>query len=217
MAKVANVLIGKSSGSVGGTTFSSWKGINVLKAKPTVVANPQTDKQTAQRAAFSYLVALYRTIAAVVLLGFKEMAVKKSQFNAFQSANLKGAFDLSAPPAATIIPESVMISKGTIAITEIAELTADDNEKELSFSFSDQANLPGQSLTDIPILVVFNETKATWVAAVIDATRAAGGVVYDYPVNWEVDDTLHIYVGFVNADGSKASDSVYATTDIIIP
>lgn len=34
MARVQNTLIGRASGSVGGATFTTWKGINVLKSKP---------------------------------------------------------------------------------------------------------------------------------------------------------------------------------------
>ncbi|QIA08259.1 DUF6266 family protein [Draconibacterium halophilum] len=215
MAKVANVLIGKSSGSVGGTTFSSWKGINVLKAKPTVVANPQTDKQKAQRAAFSFMVGLYRTLVAVIVIGFKELAVKKSQFNAFQSANLKAAFDLSAPPAATLLPAEVSISKGTIADTPIDTVVASEAANTVVFNYADTANDPGQSAGDKPLMVVFNETKEEWTCKVGAATRGDGTDSLPMLEGWEEADVLHCYLGFSSVDGDTASDSQYKAGAIV--
>jgi hypothetical protein len=209
MAKVANVLIGKTSGSVGGTTFSSWKGINVLKSKPTVVANPQSDKQTAQRTAFSAMVAMYRVLVAILSIGFKEMAVKMSAFNAFTSVNLKNAFDLSSPPTATFEPENLLISKGTITDTEITDVVASDAAGTIVFSYPDTAGLPGQSASDKPLMVVFNETKNAWTSKVGTATRADGTDNLAIPDGWEVADVLHCYLGFANSAGDSASDSAY--------
>src|SRR5574344_1175407 len=89
MAIVQNTLIGKASGSVGGTTFTSWKGKNVLKSKPAQVANPRTAAQTAQRTKFIGAVASYRQMAPVVQQGFAGLAVGKSAYNAYASENIK--------------------------------------------------------------------------------------------------------------------------------
>ena len=64
MARVQNTLIGKSSGSVGGATFSTWKGINVLKSKAITVANPKTVGQLTQRNRMTLMVSIFRLIAS---------------------------------------------------------------------------------------------------------------------------------------------------------
>lgn len=215
MAKVANVLIGKASGSVGGTTFSSWKGINVLKSKPTIVANPQTDAQKAQRAAFAYLVAVYRIMVAVLQLGFKEMAVKQSAFNAFTSHNVKEAMDTSNPPTATFTPANFKISKGTISDTTMTSVVADKSDGTVLFTFPNTAALPGQSATDKPIMAVYNEDKDEWISGVGASTRNTGSDSLAIPVGWLAGETLHCYCGFVDAAGASASDSVYNTLDIV--
>lgn len=215
MAKVANVLIGKASGSVGGTTFSSWKGINVLKSKPVIVANPQTDAQTAQRVAFAFIVAVFRIMVGVLQLGFKEMAVKMSAFNAYSSHNLKAAMDLSSPPTATFVPANFKISKGTISDTVIGGVAADKSDGTVVFTYANTANLPGQSATDKPVIAVYNEDKDEWTSKVETAVRTTGAGSIAIPSTWVAGDTLHLYVGFVDAAGAKASDSVYATTDIV--
>lgn len=215
MAKVANVLIGKSSGSVGGTTFSSWRGINVLKSKPTIVANPRTDAQLAQRAAFSFIVAVFRIMVGILQLGFKEMAVKMSAFNAYSSHNLRNAMDLSSPPTATFKPADFKISKGTISDTAISGVAADKSDGTVVFTYANTASLPGQSATDKPVIAVYNEDKDDWTSKVETDPRSTGAGEIAIPSAWEVGDTLHLYVGFVDAAGAKASDSVYATTDIV--
>ncbi len=215
MAKVANVLIGKASGSVGGTTFSSWKGINVLKSKPTIVANPQTDAQMVQRAAMSYIVAVFRIMVAVINLGFKEMAVKKSAYNAFTAENVKNAMDLSNPPTPTFQPANFKISKGTISDTAMTSVAADKSDALITFTFPSSAALPGQSATDKPLMAVFNEDKLSWASGVGTGTRNDGSSTLAIPAAWLTGDTLHCYCGFVNAAGASASDSVYNTVDIV--
>jgi hypothetical protein len=209
MAKVANPLIGKTSGSIGGVTFSSWKGVNVAKSKPTVVANPQSDAQVAQRAAFSLLVSLYRAMVSILVIGFKELAIKKSEFNAFVSQNLKNAFDLSSPPTATFVPASFMISKGTITDTPITSVVADVSDGDITFTYPTTATAPGQSATDKPVMAVYNATKEEWTNGVGTATRADGTDTLAIPATWEDADVIHSYLGFVNAAGDAASDSVY--------
>jgi hypothetical protein len=206
MAVTSNVLIGKTSGSVGGTTFSSWKGINVLKSKPTIVANPNTDAQKVQRAAMAYIVAIYRIMVAVLSLGFKEMAVGKSAFNAFTSQNVKNAMDLSSPPTPTFTPTTFKISKGTISDTAMSSVVADKSEATVLYTFPSTAALPGQSATDKPIMSVFNETKLDWTSGVGVGTRSTGTSSVAIPAAWDVADILHCYCGFVSASGASASD-----------
>lgn len=211
MATVSNPLIGSTSGSVGGVTFSKWKGINVIKSKPTVVADPKSDKQKAQRAAFAFMVTIYRLMVAVIVLGFKEMAIKKSAFNAFTSVNLKNAFDYSAPPSATLIPANLLISKGTISNTAIDDFEIDFTAKTAMLAFANAANLPGQSLSDKPIFAAYNATKEDWISGVGGVTRETGELEISIPDNWVAGNEVHFYLGFVNADGSSSSDSVHVT------
>jgi hypothetical protein len=209
MATVQNPLIGSASGSVGGVTFSKWKGINVIKSKPTVVGNPQSDAQMAQRAGFSFMVAAYRLMVAILVLGFKELAIKKSAFNAFVSVNLKNAFDFTTAPLATFLPANLLISKGTITDTAITSVVASDGAGTIVFNYPDTNALPGQSATDVPLMAVWNEDKEEWANGVGAATRADGSDSIAIADGWEVADVLHCYLGFTNVAGDSASDSDY--------
>ncbi|MDA3879128.1 MAG: DUF6266 family protein [Prolixibacteraceae bacterium] len=216
MTVVSNPLIGKSSGSVGGVTFTSWKGINVIKTKPAVVANPKSDKQTAQRAAFSSIVSIYRVMVSILVLGFKELAIKKSTFNAFVSVNLKNAYNVSAPPAADLVASEIVISKGTISATPLDSAMLSAGAGTAIFDFDPAGGLPGQSASDKPLMAVFNETQGEWLSGVGTATRADGSDTLDIPATWLEADTFHAYLGFTNIAGDQASDSDHFTDSISV-
>lgn len=92
MAVTQNPIIGRARGSVATTTFTTWKGLNVIKAKPITVANPSTAGQVRQRGRLRFISRLASRIAPVVRRNFALLAVGKTAFNAFSQANFQ-AFD----------------------------------------------------------------------------------------------------------------------------
>lgn len=50
MAKINHILFGQGKGKVGGLVLQRYEGLNVVREKPISVKNPQSTKQTAQRA-----------------------------------------------------------------------------------------------------------------------------------------------------------------------
>lgn len=215
MAIVSNVLIGKASGSVGNATFSTWKGKNVLKEKAASVANPNTDPQKMRRSALTQIVAIFRLISAVAVLGFKKQAIGKSAFNAFSGTALKNSFNYTAPPAATFVPADLLISKGTISSTEISSVTADRSNDNIVFVYPEDISGPGQSLSDIAIMACYNTTRSQWASSNLANTREDGSSEIAMPSAWQTGDALVVYLGFYNAASGESSDSVNTTATIV--
>lgn len=208
MAIVQNTLIGRSRQSVGGTTFSTWKGLNVLKSKPITVANPDSDAQKMRRSALRQVVAIFRLIPAAVNAGFKKLAVHMSPYNAWSSVNLKNAFDYSAPPDATFDPANFLISKGTISPTPITANTNTNGSPTSTITYPTTTADPGQSASDLTIAVVYNVTQGTWGVAVGTALRSAGTVDVTMPANFVTGNAIVAYLGFYNELSGESSDSV---------
>lgn len=213
MAVVQNTLIGKSRQSVGGTTFSTWKGINVLKSKPTAVANPKTDLQLMQRSALQQTVSLYRVISAVVKRGWRKFAIQKSEYNAFASNTLKNAFNFSVPPVATLGAEDLMITNGSISTgNESFEATV-ISAASMRVEWSD--SLSGNQAATDEVQVVIMSSDATRVKAIIidKKTRAMSTVTLVPLAGEEFEAGDVVLVGFVRPDYSDASpgSSVIAT------
>lgn len=208
MARVQNTLIGKSSGSVGGATFSTWKGINVLKSKAISVANPKTVAQQTQRNRMALMVAIFRSISIAVVAGFKTLAIGKSEYNAFVSANIQDAVSVGIPPQVEIDQNKLLVSKGTIGITPINVLSSANGSDAISISWN--ANNPiGGAATDVPYVVIYNATQDTWEAFATADTRADGATIVQSTEDNVTGDFINAYLFFKSADSDEVSDSFH--------
>lgn len=213
MSVVQNPLIGRARQKLGGTVFTTWKGINVIKGKPLTVANPKTDGQLMRRSALTQIVEIGRKIAGAINFGFKEQAVRKSAFNAFVGYCLKNAFNYSSPPTATVVPADILVSQGTISATPIAALTAVSGTDIAKFTWSAANLAPGQSNADEALCALFNQTTGEWLAPQsVAATRLDEEASFNCPDGFfSAGNTVRGYLFFYNATNRKSSDSVNTT------
>lgn len=209
MSIVQNVLIGRSKNKIGNAVFTTWKGKNVLKSKPLTVENPRTDAQLMRRDAMTKIVAFYRSIAGIVFLGWKQLAIGKSEYNAFVSYNLLNAFDYSTPPTASFLPEDVLISKGTIAPAPISTVTTSNGTATVTVTWPTTAALPGQAVTDKALIVVNNKDTGESAQSVGLIARSVGTATLTLGANNTTGDEINVYLGFYNSTDGKASDSIY--------
>lgn len=213
MAKVQNTLIGRASGSVGGATFTTWKGINVLKSKPESVANPRTLGQISQRNRLSIMVAVYRLIALAISIGFKTRAVGKSAYNAFVSANITVATSVDASGNATLNYGALKVSLGTIGSTAITSINATAGDPDVEINFNNSVNPIGGAQNDVAYAVVYNDATQTWETA--SANIRADGTVDISLVNLPVSGrNLECYLFFKSDNDADTSDSVHLQKSI---
>lgn len=204
-----NTLIGKTRRSIGNVTFSTWKGINIMKSKPITVANPRTDKQQQQRDAQKQMVFLARNISAAIKLGFNQLAIGMSAYNAFLSYNLKNAFDMSQPPVATLDPLKLLVSKGTIASTPIVNIVATAGEMGGTITMQGGALQPGQSLSDQLCLVFIDWNSFNYSTVINLGTRAQNGHTFSLSTSFNYGTEIIVYAFYVSADGKRSSTSVW--------
>jgi hypothetical protein len=215
MAITSNPLIGAAKQKMGGAVFSTWKGKYVLKTKPASVANPKTPAQVAQRSAMTQSIAILRLTPLQIKRGFKKLAVGKSEANAFISSILKTGFDFSVAGVATLVPTSVLFSKGTISPTPILTIVADRSLNNVDFTFSSVANDESQALLDKTVKGVYNSTQDEWVFDSFPNDRQDGNAGVEMPAGWAIGDTVIGYLGFYNETTGNSSDSLNASTTII--
>jgi hypothetical protein len=209
MSLVSNPLIGRAKQSMGGATFTTWKGLQVLKNKATSVANPKSEGQINQRARLSALVAIFAFLSAVVKKGFKEMAVGMSEFNGFTSANLKNTAVSAAGGVASVSWGDLLISKGSMPSTPIEAVTAENGDSIVQLDFSTALSAPQFSANDKTLVAVYNYTKQEWGTAVGSETRDQGAVQVSMPSNLVTGNVLKVYLGFYNELTGKVSTSTF--------
>jgi hypothetical protein len=209
MSLVSNPLIGRAKQSMGGATFTTWKGLQVLKNKATTVANPQTEGQINQRARLAILVRMFSFVSAVVKQGFKEMAVGMSEFNGFTSANLKNSAITASGGVATVSYPDLLISKGSLPTTPITSVTAENGDSSALIVFPSALSNPQFSAADKVLAAIYNSTKDEWGTAIGTELRSNGDIEVTMPSNLVTGNALKVYLAFYNTSTGKVSTSEF--------
>lgn len=206
MAVPQNTLIGKTKQSVGNATFTTWKGINVLKSKPVSVANPRTQGQVNQRQKMSNFVAFYRKNAAIFNAGFRQQAVKQSAYNAAASTNMTN-FSIGDDPA--VIFDNIELletGKGSLypAPITVATATAAGNSATVNWDdtpFADQLN------SDKAYVLILGDDGVTLGQGLASSSRADGNIIVNNLDQIQLGDTIYAYLFFVQTSTGKVSNS----------
>ena len=84
---INSLLIGKGKGSAGNVTVNQLKGQTILKQKASMVANPRTEAQVAQRDMVSRAVCFWQLFGNVLKSGWTSLLPFCSEYNTFVSTN----------------------------------------------------------------------------------------------------------------------------------
>lgn len=204
-----NPLIGRARKSFANNVFTTYKGLNVVKAKPLSVANPNTEKQQVFRNAQKKIVELYRAAAAVVKLGFQQTANPLSPYNAFVSYNRLNAFEYSTPPNPSLLPAEVLFSKGSMTPTEMTSVVLDESDGTAELTWNTAAEDASQNANDTLSVVILNGNDESFVSGVNTAIKRSAGTASLNVAGIEEGVTYNVYTFFASSTEKKSSDSYF--------
>ena len=206
MGKIKQGILGGFSGKVGNVIGTSWKGISVVKVMPQSVANPQTTAQVNQRNALSFAVAFATQILANFIKPcWDRFAQGMSGYNDFISSNI--ALFTSQVPSN---PAALIASKGKLSTAEsfTFSITSANNA-----TFSHTNGIAGaydqDSDTQFVMAFVEETGKAFAVNTGLNRTVLGPTVINNFNLDAEVGNTVHAYLVFRSADGTKVSPAAY--------
>jgi hypothetical protein len=206
MGKISQGILGGVSGKVGNVVGGSWKGIDYLRILPASVANPRTPAQMDQRSKFITVINFLQPIKDFIRVGFKNYAVKMTQFNSAMSYNVKNAITGEYPDY-TIDYTKALVSRGGLA--PALNGTASSTVAGLvSFEWDDNSGDGNAQSSDKALLVVHNPAKNEAVFILDGVNRVTGVQEVTVPDNYS-GDTVHAYIGFISEDGASVSNSKY--------
>jgi len=205
MAIVQNTLIGRTRQSVGGTTFSKWKGSNVLRSKASSVKNPKTDGQVSNRAQMTGIVAYARAILFFIQLGLNEVSKNMSQYNSFVKFN-KGLIDFSTGVITAGRETEIVATKGSLEplknfVCSAAMTTG------LQIEWDTIGYNPLTSMTDTILCYVYNKNTQELTGYITAATRANGTI--NITKTFNSGDELVVFGGVTKVGNTKQSDSKF--------
>lgn len=203
--KTSSILFGTLRGSAGNLTAGKWKGINYVKEKAQVVANPKTAPQQKQRAKFSFLIGLSRTLLSFIQQSFKEAAVKKTTSNAFVKANMPA---LSGMTDTTIVVSApaLTFSSGTLAPVASPAVTS-TTASSANIEWEDNSNGNSALPTDIIHCVMYDQAAKKVQVSSDTQERNAGTYNFGFEVS-TVNNNCKFYLIALRPSEGKASDSV---------
>lgn len=211
MAKPQNVLIGKTKGSVGDATFTQWKGTNVLKSKAVNNYSNPTPEQLQNNSKFGVMSLFSKQIAVFILAGFRAMAVKMTEYNAFSKANPYSVVIGGTAPNYFVDPSEIKISQGPELPygISLADKSADGaNSIDVNWTNSEP------SISTAPVFVAaFNAGTGELVASSFGAeTVGDESVKLTATGLGTAIATTVVHIFYVNPANGKACDSIIVPT-----
>lgn len=206
MGKIGRGILGGVSGKVANVVGSRWKGIDYIRAKPQSVANPRTLSQVNQRTKFSLVLRFLQPNLNFIRIGYKNYAVKKSQFNSAMSYVLNNAIT-GVSPDFEIDYSLALLTRGNLsgALNPIFDLTTPG---QVEFSWDDNSTEGNALATDKVMVVVYNPTKGESVYLTEGAARTDLSQIVNIPNSYSGDE-VHMFISFMNFEETQLSNSIY--------
>lgn len=206
MGKIKQGILGGLSGQVGNVIGANWKGVDYLRIKPTSVANPRTEGQVNQRTKFSTVLSFLQPMTDFLRVGYKQYASGMTQFNAAMSYNLNNAVIGTLPNFSVDYPNA-LVSRGNLT-TPANGAAVSTTAAELDITWSDNSANGSALATDKALIVALNSTRGEAVFTTAGPERSIGVANLVLPSDYS-GENLEVFLGFVSADGTKVSNSVY--------
>lgn len=203
---IVNSEFGPIKQSVGGLTFSNWKGRNVVKRKPASYNDAKTPTQLANRRKLKVLVAFGRLLLAVIRVGFKSVSQVITQWNNFVKNNIQAVTDDGT--TSTITYASVILSLGNLLGLVNAAGAAGSLAGDVDLTWD--ANSNGTTGLDGDVLQVawYSPTTGNSGFTAPGETRVDGASPYNVGAA-ETGNTIEFYLFFKEAAGNNVCDSVH--------
>ena len=207
MGNIGKGILGGISGKVANVVGGNWKGIDYLRSKPQSVANPRTVLQVNQRTKFALVLRFLQPNLSFIKIGYKNYAVKQSQFNSAMSYILNNAIVGTDPTDFAIDYSFALLSRGTLsgALNPVFDLSTPG---QVQFGWDDNSNEGNALATDKVMVVIFNPLKGESVLITDGATRADLSQTVVIPNSYAGDD-LQLFISFKNAEETQLSNSIY--------
>ena len=202
---------GGLSGKAGSVVGSSWKDIDYIKGLPKKSNKPATQAQLEQQARFALGVKTLQPITSLLNEGFKgQNSGKATGYNMalqhFPSQAITGVY-----PTFAVDYKNMLISKGNLAKPSSVTLASDAGT--LTISWTVLLSKFGAFSDDEANVLIYNPAKNIYLPAE-GSTRGEGELQIALPADF-VGDTVHVFLFFINRDGSRKSESVYAGQIVI--
>ena len=206
MATYQKGILGKFSGSVGPVVGLTYRGKEVMRAKPKKTTKPPTPGQVLQRTKFAVAMQFLNPAKELLSIYYGTPEGSQSRYNLAVSYHLTEVFFVE-DGAWKIRYDQAMYSKGTLLPVENLQCIS-DGTNTLQLTWNNNSAQAGCKTTDQLMLVVFEPETIEYGFFMNAATRSDVEVSLALPAEWS-GKKVHVY-GFMAAENGKSnSGSLY--------
>ena len=213
MGKLLQGSNGPFIGKLGTGVGVIWKGIKVIRSRPSRRTVPFSPGELAQQARFARMTKFLKGAMYLLNVTFQSQAIRMTGFNKAFSYNVKNALtgeypDFQIDYGMVLLGRGDLPNAGSPAVTSLAPASLD-------FSWTDNSGKGKARGTDQAFIASFNDENNEWKYKLNVAERSSGhgSMVFD----WQAGKTVHAFLGFISADEKEVSDSFYAGTIQLMP
>ena len=207
MGKMKNGILDAFSGTIGKVVGSSWRGVPVMRSKAHSRRNSNTPKQEEQKARFKVASSFVQSMHDLLVLGFRDQAIRMTGANYGLSLIIKGAID-GTNPDFKIAYDRVQISKGLLFNVE-GLAVASSKAGTIQFTWTGSDENGREKPTDVAILVAHcPELNRT----VFKSIGSRDSLSAELPVPKFAGKAAHTWITFVSANGKFIANSEYIGT-----
>ena len=202
MAVVQNPVIGRTRKSFSTATFTKIYNQNVMRSKPSQVANPKTISQTSQRNAFKQCVQFTKQVLAAVKLGFQYFGSEMSPYSYSLKENQSNAVTGSA--GSRIFDKTKFVaSKGSLEGLHNLYGVVDAQSGAVSLTWEAQSNGPNSDQGDKVQIIIYHE-KSEYVAFYRDIALRQDESIPQISVPTDVDVARYHVIVFLTPSSAIA-------------
>ncbi len=206
MGKISQGILGGFSGKVGNVIGGNWKGIDYMRVKPANVANPKTEGQVDQRTKFFTVLQFLQPLKDFVKIGYKNYAIKMTEFNSAMSYILKNGVT-GLYPDYTIDYANALISRGSLA-GALNGTAASSAAGAIDFTWDDNSGNGNAQATDKALILAYNKAKGEAIFVTDGTVRSAGTQTLTVPDDFS-GEPVECFIAFISADGLSVANSKY--------
>ncbi len=199
-------------GRTGNLIGTTWKGKDVIRTQAPNVAQPNSTPQLEQRSKFAVAMAVLKPLRHYLRIGFREMTVGMTAFNAAFGYAVSHAVGGEYPEYA-IDYSQLLVAQGSLNGADAATVAVADGA--VKFTWSDDLGVGDAKTTDIALPLVYNVLKRLAVFGRSPASRIEGETTTAVPASW-VGDAVVCYLAFQSMDGTMVSNSQYLGEMVIV-
>lgn len=204
MATFKKGILGGFQGRIGNVVGSTWKGREVMKIRPAVVSNPNTENQQKQRARFSLVGRFTQAHRNEIRIGFRAYGKDMTSSNAAMSYNLSNAVTGEFPDL------SIDFSKARISMGNLAPITGvsivSDSPALVTLNWLDNSHAGNASESDQLIVSFTDQATGEVVYFPACASRSQATASITLPAEWS-GRTAEVLLFLISLDGKTASSS----------